>query len=60
MSSTNNKGRVLITGASSGIGRHLALKFAERGHDLLLTGRDKGRLEEISSLVEDKVDVKKY
>jgi|10_taG_2_1085330.scaffolds.fasta_scaffold02327_4 short-subunit dehydrogenase len=59
MSSINNKGRVLITGASSGIGWHLALKFAERGHDLLLTGRNKDRLEEISSLVKDKVDVKK-
>ena len=37
--------RVLITGASGGIGQALALHYAAPGHTLLLHGRDAGRLE---------------
>jgi short-subunit dehydrogenase len=36
----------LITGASSGIGRALALEFAAAHHNVFLTGRDKAALEE--------------
>ena len=37
--------RVLITGASRGIGRATAIELARRGYDLALTGRDLGALD---------------
>jgi len=41
----NSAVRVLITGASSGIGRALALAYAREGASLVLLGRDAERLE---------------
>lgn len=43
------KGRVLITGATSGIGRALALEFARRGYPLFLTGRNVDELKRLSA-----------
>lgn len=40
---------VLITGATSGIGEAAALKFAEASYRIIITGRRKERLEELSS-----------
>lgn len=40
---------VLITGATSGIGRSCALRFAKEGHKIIITGRRKNRLESIAS-----------
>jgi uncharacterized protein len=37
----------LVTGASSGIGYELALELAARGYDILATGRDQTRLEQL-------------
>ena len=36
--------RVLVTGASSGLGQAIALSCARMGAELIITGRDKGRL----------------
>ena len=43
---------IVITGASSGIGRALAIELASRGADLELQGRDRGRLDEVLRIVE--------
>ena len=51
----DNNGRyetkyALITGASQGLGLVLANFLAARGYDLILTGRDAARLEEVASV----------
>lgn len=38
---------VIVTGASSGIGRATALRFCREGRDVVATGRDVGRLESL-------------
>ncbi|HEY4225592.1 MAG TPA: SDR family NAD(P)-dependent oxidoreductase [Pseudolysinimonas sp.] len=41
--------RIVITGASSGIGRAAAIELAERGHQLAIVGRTKSRVEEVAT-----------
>ena len=53
MSLDLNKGNVLITGASSGIGRACAEAFAARGCRLLLAARRAERLEELSAALRE-------
>ncbi|HMX41813.1 MAG TPA: SDR family NAD(P)-dependent oxidoreductase, partial [Saprospiraceae bacterium] len=45
---------VLITGATSGIGRATAEEFARHGHRLLLTGRRTDRLSQINRELQDR------
>lgn len=49
---------VFITGATSGIGLSCARKFAENGCNLIITGRRKERLEEITAELTQKYKVK--
>jgi thioester reductase-like protein len=44
--------RILITGASSGIGRELALRLGEAGADVILVSRTREKLEEVAKEVE--------
>lgn len=37
----------LITGASSGIGREMAALFAADRHDLIITARSQGKLDDV-------------
>lgn len=41
--------RYVVTGASSGIGREIALQLASIGHDVVALGRDRERLEDLAA-----------
>lgn len=47
--------KALITGASSGIGKEMAIYLSELGYDLILVARDKEKLEELQSSLKTKV-----
>lgn len=49
---------ILITGATAGIGKACAERFAEAGNVLILTGRRKDRLEDLKSALEKTPNVK--
>lgn len=44
---------VVITGATSGIGRELAIQFSQKGYSVGLIGRRKNRLEELKNRIGD-------
>lgn len=58
MSTHNEKGTALITGASSGIGATYAERLAQRGYDLLLVARDLPRLQALSARLTEQYGVK--
>ena len=37
----------MVTGATAGFGRAIAVKFARNGYDVIITGRRKERLDEV-------------
>lgn len=48
----------LITGASSGIGKDMAIIHAEKGGDLIIVARNKDKLEKLKAELEEKHSVK--
>jgi len=50
-------GIVLITGATSGIGKACAFKFAQNGFNVIITGRRKERLEALKKELEFKYNI---
>jgi uncharacterized protein len=46
-----SRGLAVVTGATAGIGREFAEQLAARGHDLLLTARDRARLAETAATI---------
>jgi len=53
-----SKNRVLITGASSGIGKECAIEAAKRGYELILTARRKEKLKELKKQLKKEFRVK--
>ncbi|MBM3434766.1 MAG: SDR family NAD(P)-dependent oxidoreductase [Bacteroidetes bacterium] len=49
---------VLITGATSGIGKACAIKFAQNGYDVIITGRRNDRLQTLAKEIESNHKVK--
>ena len=49
--------RVLITGASSGIGRDMAREFAKKGYELVLVARNEQRLKELQDELKIKTEI---
>lgn len=47
----------LITGASSGIGREMAALFAADRHDLIITARSQGKLDDVKRTLEHRYGV---
>ncbi|MDC1067604.1 SDR family NAD(P)-dependent oxidoreductase [Candidatus Kapabacteria bacterium] len=48
---------IIITGASSGIGKASAIKFASMGYNVAITGRRKENLEELSEYIENEFEI---
>ncbi len=49
--------KALVTGASSGIGRDIAIYLGELGYDLILVSRDINRLKETASMIKTEVEI---
>ena len=52
--------KALVTGASSGIGREMAIYLSELGYDLYVVARSSDKLEELKDTIGTKVNIYKY
>ena len=52
--------KALITGASSGIGKEMAIYLAELGYDIIAVARDEERLKELKSIIKTKMTILPY
>jgi short-subunit dehydrogenase len=52
MADDEKKGLALVTGASGGLGRELALLFAKDGHDVVIVARSEDKLAEVAKEIE--------
>jgi NAD(P)-dependent dehydrogenase (short-subunit alcohol dehydrogenase family) len=55
MSDQPDMSHILVTGASSGMGRALALALAQRGNRVIITGRSRERLQEVAAQMPDRL-----
>ena len=55
-----NKKTIWITGGSTGIGKALAIKFANEGWNVAISARRENLLEEISNEMSDQLSVAKH
>ena len=51
--------KALVTGASSGIGREIALYLSELGYDLVLVSRNERKLRDIQREVKTRVEIER-
>ena len=51
--------KVLITGSGSGLGKHLAMQFSKKGHDIILHGRNEENLLQVQEFILDREVQKK-
>ena len=49
--------KALVTGASSGIGKDIAIYLSELGYDLILVSRDINRLQETAKEIKTNVEL---
>ena len=49
---------ILITGATAGFGKAIARKFAENGHDLIITGRREALLNDLAVQISNETEAK--
>lgn len=49
--------KALVTGASSGIGRDIAIELSNKGYDLILVARSKGNLEQTAKMCNTKCEI---
>ena len=54
----NNK-TILVTGATDGIGREVALELAQMGHRVLIHGRDEEKARQVRDEIKDFVEYRK-